>query len=81
MNANDYRSWGKTRNCHGCRYWSEMIAKVEGGVLSAMCICGDSPNNGRYTTRATHCSAWDEGSLGAVDQPGGDPYQQEEATA
>lgn len=27
----NHRSYGETRNCKGCRFWSEMIAQVRGG--------------------------------------------------
>ena len=27
----DYRTWGATRTCKGCRYWSEMVAQSIGG--------------------------------------------------
>lgn len=27
----DHRTYGKTRNCKGCRYWSEMLAQCHGG--------------------------------------------------
>lgn len=71
----DYRSWGETENCHGCRYWSEMLAQATGGgPLEAMCLVSDGPLSSQYTTKRQTCEKWAEGSLGAVDQPGGDPY-------
>lgn len=83
MSALDYRSWGETRNCHGCRFWSEMIAEYNGATgMRAMCIAPrgpDAPNSGKYTGKLATCAAWQEGSLGAVDDPGGDPYEEVEA--
>lgn len=74
MSDLDYRSWGETRDCKGCRYWSEMLAQsLGGGPVQAMCISGGKLT-GKYTTGRMTCDAWQEGSLGAVDQPGGDPY-------
>lgn len=71
----DYRSWGDTKNCHGCRYWSEMLAQAIGdGPLEAMCLAQDGPYTGKYTTKRQTCKAYEEGSLGAVDDPGGNPY-------
>ncbi len=71
----DYRSWGNTRNCKGCRYWSEMLAQSTGNGLQAMCI-SNGPNRMKYMSQHRTCAAWEEGSLGAVDEPGGNPYEQ-----
>jgi len=80
MSALDYRSWGETRDCEGCRFWSEMVAQaIGGGPIQALCINGKSPLSGKYTTKRMTCEAWQEGSLGAVDQPGGDPYATEDS--
>ena len=51
--ALDYRSWGGTRNCKGCRYWSEMVAhSIGGGPVQAMCLSPASPNQiGRASCR------------------------------
>lgn len=82
MNALDYRSWGETKNCHGCRYWSEMLAQaVDGGPMQAMCIANNGPHSGQYTTKRQTCDQWEEGSLGAIDQPGGDPYAELESSS
>ena len=76
--ALDYRSWGGTRNCKGCRYWSEMVAQsIGGGPVQAMCLSPASPNRGKYTGPTRVCDQWAEGSLGAIDSPGGDPYADE----
>lgn len=42
--------------------------------MQAMCLNEDSGLSGKYTTGRQTCDVWKEGSLGAVDQPGGDPY-------
>lgn len=75
IDALDYRSWGGTRNCKGCRYWSEMVAQsVGGGPVQAMCLNQASPNRAKFTGPTRVCDQWTEGGLGAVDQPGGNPY-------
>lgn len=71
----DYRSWGETRNCHGCRYWSEMIAKSVGSGMQAMCLGPGSPMRSQYTSKRQTCDKWDAGYLGAVDAPEGNPYE------
>ena len=63
------RTNGETRNCAGCRYWSEMIAQSIGdGPVEAMCL-GDGPLKGQYTTGKQTCPAWKSGHYGAVDDP------------
>ncbi len=74
----DYRSWGATRNCKGCRNWSEMLASFDGGGLRAACLSATSPNAGKMTLGFKSCESWEEGSLGAIDSPGGDPYDFED---
>lgn len=74
MSDLDYRSWGETRNCHGCRHWSEMIARSVGAGVEALCLNPRSTNSGKYTSSRKTCDQWQEGSLGAVDSPEGDPY-------
>ena len=74
----DYRSWGESRNCHGCRYWSEMLARSHGSGTQAMCIAprnADAPHSGKYTDKRQTCNAWADGCFGAVDSPGGNPYE------
>lgn len=66
----DHRTYGETKNCKGCRFWSEMIAKTENFAVVAMCLSKDSPNKGNYMAGHNKCSAWDSGYLGAVDEPG-----------
>lgn len=59
-----------TRDCGGCRYWSEMIAMVQDGALVAMCL-GAGPYGGRYTNGTTTCDAFAKNTAGAVDEPPG----------
>lgn len=69
------RTFDVTRNCAGCRFWSEMIARAEGGgPVEAMCLNPASRQRGNYVAGFQECLHWTEGGLGAVDQPGGDPY-------
>jgi len=74
----NHRTYGETRNCKGCRYWSEMIAQaIGGGPVEAMCLNQDAPSKGKMRPGWFHeCTAWEEGSLGAVDDPGGNPYEE-----
>jgi hypothetical protein len=78
---------GATRNCEGCRYWSERLAFADGGPVLAMCLCKTGPKRGAYTTGRATCQEWKSGHLGAVDDPcePGDEtwrmYDKEDATA
>lgn len=64
------RTYGATKNCGGCRFWSEMIAQaMGGGPVEAMCLADGGPKQGQYTTERTTCSGWKPGHLGAVDDP------------
>lgn len=80
----DHRSYGETRDCKGCRYWSEMIAgnmHNNGGAIEALCLAPKpAPMHGQYKHPASTCTAWASGHLGAVDEPGEDPlrYEQEQ---
>ena len=57
-----------TRDCGGCRYWSEMLAMVQDGALTAMCL-GTGPHGSRYTNETTTCEAFAKNTAGAVDEP------------
>lgn len=75
----DERSFGTTRNCAGCRYWSEMIARAEGGgPVEAMCLHKSSPHWAKYVAGSQACDHWSAGDRGAVDQPAGNPYALDE---
>ena len=62
------RTYGDTKNCAGCRYWSEMVAKSQGNSIVAMCLA-DGPLSGKYTRSSQACPSWKSGHLGAVDDP------------
>ncbi len=57
-----------TRDCGGCRYWSEMIAMVQVGETVAMCL-GSGTMKGRYTTHRQICDRFAKNRHGAVDDP------------
>lgn len=64
------RTLGQTQDCRGCRFWSEMIAKSEGGgPILALCLSSVSPMQGKYTSGRMKCEAWKSGHHGAVDDP------------
>ncbi len=64
------RTYGETRNCAGCRFWSEMIAQaIGGGPVQAMCLAESGKYAGKYTVHYTRCDSWKSGHYGAVDDP------------
>jgi len=60
---------GPGRDCGGCRYWSEMVAMVEGSETKALCLAPSGVANGTYTVAGDHCGAFAKNTLGAVDDP------------
>lgn len=67
----DYRTWGETKNCKGCRYWSEMLAQSIGNGMEAVCL---DPSKGpakamKYVPAWHSCDNWKSGHHGAVDEP------------
>lgn len=70
-----HRTYGETKNCKGCRYWSEMIAGSNGGEsVQALCLAPKpAPQHGKYMNGWQTCTAWASGHLGAIDEPGQDP--------
>jgi hypothetical protein len=65
-----HRTQGQTRNCKGCRFWSEMIAQSIGGrPVEALCLAAGGPHAGKYTAGHVTCDSWKSGHLGAVDDP------------
>ena len=70
-----HRTYGETKNCKGCRYWSEMLAQCHGGgSVQAMCIApAGAPNRTKYTSGHITCASWASGEFGAIDEPGQDP--------
>lgn len=75
------RTFGKTRDCRGCRYWSEMIAFAQGGPIKALCLGPkDKAPQGEYKAGHESCrDGWASGHLGAIDEPGQDPRVYDEA--
>ena len=70
----DHRTYGETNDCKGCRFWSEMIAKADGGgPVVAMCLNSNSECRGQYKASFGKCAAWKSGEYGAIDEPGSDP--------
>lgn len=64
------RTHGETKDCRGCRFWSEMIAKAEGAAVMALCLAPEpAPLGGQYTSGRMKCDAWKSGHLGVVDDP------------
>ena len=63
--------------CATCRFWSEMIASVIiGQLLEAVCLNAASPMAGDFVTGRQSCEAWQTGDRGAIDAPGGNPYEE-----
>lgn len=77
VSALDYRTWGETRTCKGCRYWSEMLAEFREGSMRAACLAGQGEHAGKFTPEHESCGSWKGGELGAIDSPGGDPYAEQ----
>lgn len=76
------RTYGETKDCRGCRYWSEMIAQSIGfGPVQALCLVQEGPLKGRYVSGRQTCSAWADGYLGAVDTPGFDGTEYDAPTS
>lgn len=64
------RTYGETKNCAGCRFWSEMIAQsIGGGPVQALCLADGGKLRGKYTSGRQSCDAWRSGHHGAVDDP------------
>lgn len=64
------RTYGQTRNCAGCRFWSEMVAQAIGGrPVEAMCLVPVGPKAAKYVAGQDTCEKWKSGHLGAVDDP------------
>ena len=68
----NHRTYGETKDCKGCRYWSEMIAKCDNGVVMAYCLNRKSNMSGKYTSNRQTCETWASGELGTIDEPGSD---------
>jgi hypothetical protein len=82
----DHRNYSSAKTCQSCRYWSEMIAKAEGGKpVEAYCLNRASPKHQTFVAGNQTCDGWADGYLGAIDCPsnhhmaGGDPYAEFDA--
>lgn len=66
--------------CLDCRYWSDMIAKCDGGgPVQAMCLNKASRNYMKYTVDKVTCDGWSHAEAGfRVDSPGEPFYAQGE---
>jgi hypothetical protein len=50
------RTYGKTRDCRGCRHWSELYAKQIGrGPLNCRCLNANSPEYCKYMAPRDWC--------------------------
>jgi hypothetical protein len=64
------RTYGETKDCAGCRFWSEMIARCDGvGPVVALCLANEGPLSGKYVSAQRSCTSWKSGHYGAVDDP------------
>lgn len=63
------RTFGETKDCRGCRFWSEMIARSIGGPVEALCLAPEGPFKSKYTGGRRTCESWKSGHHGAVDDP------------
>lgn len=67
--------WAGERNCDGCRYWSDMIARAGGGTTNsfgdteALCLAAAGPHSGKYTTESWTCTAFARDTAGKTDSP------------
>lgn len=64
-----------SKTCKNCRYWSELIAKQDGGKIVAYCLAtiGHSQLARHYTAGNQTCEAWAHNKLGAIDEPDNEP--------
>ena len=76
-----HRTYGETRDCKGCRYWSEMVAQSIGNSIGALCLAHGGEYSGKYTFSGMVCTKYASGEYGAIDEPGQDmdAYAQERA--
>ena len=65
----EHRTYGETKNCKGCRFWSEMIARSQGAGIAAYCLSDSGERKGKYTLGYETCSSYKSGHLGAIDEP------------
>ena len=75
------RTLGISRDCAGCRFWSEMVATSkaeEVGHVKYLCLSATGPLAGSYVAATQTCRGWASGHHGAIDAP---PRYGEEARA
>lgn len=66
------RTFGETKDCAGCRYWSETVAQsIGGGPVAAMCLVDVGRYAGKYTVAPQRCDSWKSGHFGPIDDPPG----------
>jgi hypothetical protein len=74
METEALRDPNTTQRCENCRYWSELVSRMFGIELQAVCLApAGAPMAQQYTAEHQHCSAWGDGFDGAIDAPGLDP--------
>lgn len=62
--------------CANCRYWSDQIAVVtEGGMTAAMCLNHYAYRFEQHTVSVHVCSDYANAYMGAIDEPGADPLR------
>jgi len=66
----NHRSYGETKDCKGCRYWSERLAQSQGSSVTAVCISSGSVEKGKYKFGSDKCDSYKSGHYGAIDSPG-----------
>lgn len=58
--------------CETCRFWSDLVAEVIGGHLTALCL---EPSQAQVMQPKHHgCAAWKDAPFGAVDEPRDEPW-------
>lgn len=73
--GNQGRTHGRTADCRGCRYWSEMIAKGVNDEIQALCLSPRTPEATHamdFVAGSQTCQAWASGYRGPVDDPNDD---------
>ena len=73
----NHRSYGESKDCKGCRFWSEMMAGTDAntGALRAVCLSMSSVQAGKWTIGSNSCAEYASGHDGAIDEPGSNPMR------
>lgn len=53
--------------CDNCRFWSDLVAKFEGGRVQALCLSQFSEWRHKYTSEGTNCERWQLNTHGSHD--------------